>query len=98
MSDSEFEQKRFSSVDALLRDLQERSDDMDSMTIQVANGIHTVGPQGERQFHPNAGGFIRLCDGSHIMIHREDAEALLNDGILQRMKIPCRLLPLYPDP
>lgn len=98
MSQSEFEQERFPSVEALLRELQERSDDFESVTIQVANGIHIVGPEGQKHFCRDAGAFIRMCDGSSRIIHREDMETLLNDGVLQRMKIPVVLLPLFrPD-
>lgn len=97
MPNDEFEQKRFASVGALIREIQERSDDIESVTIQVANGIYVTGPEGQRQFCRNAGAFIRLCNGSSLLIHRDDAEALLNDGILQRMKLPCKLLPLVKD-
>lgn len=72
MSDSEFEAERFPSDEALLRDLQERSDDIESVTFQVVNGIYITGPQGETRFCRNGGAFIELCGGRHTVIHRED--------------------------
>jgi hypothetical protein len=57
-------------------------------------GSTSKAPEGQRQFHNNAGALIRLGDGTSLLIHREDAEVLLNEGILQRMNLPIRLLPL----
>lgn len=92
----DFDQKRFPPGE-LLRELQERSDDIDSVTIQVANGVYMKGPQGQQTYSKNAGAFIRMCDGTSRLIHRDDAAELLNDGILNRMKIPIVLLPLHEE-
>ena len=93
----DFDQKRFPPGE-LLRELQERSDDIESVTIQVANGIYTKGPQGPQYYSRNAGALIKMCDGTLRLIHRDDAAELLNDGILNRMKIPIVLLPLHEEP
>lgn len=98
MAESDFEQARFPSTEALIREIQELSDDIESVTIQVANGILVVGPDGKSTLHRNAGALLKLSDGTSRLIHREDAEALLNDGILNRMRLPVRLLPLHKDP
>lgn len=70
------------------------SDDMESVEIRVPAEILVVGPDGRRAQVKGSCGMIRLTDGSAKLIHREEMEVLLNEGILQRMKIPVRLVPL----
>lgn len=89
----EFETTRFATAAELLRALQERSDDFERVTIAVPNELLLTGPQGQRQVAANVCGSVALCDGRTLLIHREDLELLLNDGILSRLKIPVSLAP-----
>jgi hypothetical protein len=60
----------------------------------VANDMLLSGPQGENRFAKNCCCVIKTCTGESIMIHRDEFQVLLNDGILQRLKIPISLLPV----
>ena len=90
MSDP-FETRRFPSSAEFLAFLRETSDDMKSVTIPVQPAIEIVGPQGDKKRAKNVGAVIELCSGKSVFLHREDAEMLLNDGVLARMKVPCVL-------
>lgn len=93
MSD-DFSFQRFETAEQLVRELRERSDDIESITIAVPKEMLLSGPRGQGQRVANICGSIRLCSGASQLIHREDLERLLNDGILARMKIPISLVPL----
>lgn len=84
---------QFPNSEELLRHLQERSDDFESVQLMVPNDIPVVGPNGEQRLLKECCGIIKTCNGSPIAIHREEFEKLLNDGILQRLKIPISLVP-----
>jgi hypothetical protein len=92
MSD-DFEADRYPSAEELLKALQERADDFEKLTIQVPNELLLTGPRGQRKIAPNICGGIKMCSGKTLFIHREDMEILLNNGILQRLKIPVVLSP-----
>lgn len=72
----------------LLRYLQERSDDIEK--VVVPQHPYIVFPTtGERV---EAGLVIHLVGGDlKIIPNKQDAEAVLNDGILNRMKIKIEL-------
>jgi len=91
---SEFPEEQFSTSDQLLKRLQERSDDFEGVTIMVANDMPISGPDKQRKLAIDCCCMIKLCNGGSLLIHRDELETLLNDGILQRMKIPISLLPL----
>lgn len=90
---SEFESERFASVDELLSMLRERSDDFTEIRIQVPKDILLRGPRGETKVAADCCGSIHLCSGKSLLIHRQDLEILVNDGLLQRLRIPVRLTP-----
>jgi hypothetical protein len=89
-----FPEERFPTSDELLKRLQEKSDDIDAVTIMVVNDMPLIGPNGETRLAKNCCCIIKTCTGESIMVHRDEFQTLLNDGILQRMKIPISLLPL----
>lgn len=86
--------ERFPTPEALLEYLRERSDDIETVNIPVQPHIALVAPDGRSQKKSNVGAMLKLCSGRSLMIHREDAEMLINDGVLQRLKIRCILDPL----
>jgi hypothetical protein len=92
MSD-EFSSERFSTSEDLLRRLQEKSDDFESIKLMVTNDMPLMGPNGEKRLAKDCCAIIKTCNGQSILIHRDEFEALLNDGILQRLKIPVSLIP-----
>ncbi len=92
--DDQPKNKQFASSEELLRFLRERCDDIDSVVIPVQEGVTQLGPEGQRNTITGVGAIIRLCDGSLNTIHRHDAEMLINDGVLQRLRIKCVLDPL----
>ena len=75
----------------LLRYFQERSDDITKVVIPQHPYIELAGKSGERT-NVEAGLIIHLLNGDlKIVPNRQDAEAILNDGILTRMKIRIEL-------
>lgn len=89
----EFPAEEFTTSEQLLRRLQERSDDFEHITVMVVNDIPIKGPQGQGRLVKNCCALIKLCNGESLVIHRDEFEVLLNEGILQRLKIPLKLLP-----
>ena len=84
---------RFTSFEELLAYLREHSDDVDEVIIPVQEGVQLAGPAGEIWRVKEDAALLRMCDGSRLTIHRQMAEALLNDGILARVRIPVILVP-----
>jgi transcriptional regulator of aromatic amino acid metabolism len=91
---SEFPEERFGTSAELLKLLRERSDDFDRVEMMVVNDLLLTGPEGQTKIAKNCCCTIRLCNGTRLLIHRDEFETLLNDGILQRLKIPISLTPL----
>jgi len=92
-----FPQDKFTSSEELLRRLQERSDDFEYVELLVTDDMVLRGPSNETSIAKNCCGLIRTCTGESLLIHREELQALLNDGVLQRMKIPIRLISRQPQ-
>ena len=91
---SDFPSEQFPTSAELLKRLQERSDDFESVTIMVVNDMSLTGPPGTKpMLAKDCCGIIRTCTGESILIHREELQTLVNEGILQRLKIPITLLP-----
>jgi predicted nucleic acid-binding protein len=85
----------FPTSEELLTYLREYTDDIEDVVIPIGSGIiRATGPDGHRIVRHNVGAVIRLCSGRTVLIGREDAAMLINDGVLQRMKIKCVLDPL----
>jgi hypothetical protein len=91
------ENQRFESDEELLAFLRERTDDIEAVIIPVQEGVEFVGPQGQRVRMPNVGAILQMCSGEQASLHREDAEMLINDGVLQRLRIKCVLDTLRPS-
>ena len=89
-----FPTQRFGTPEELIAALKHKSDDMESVSVMVVNDLPIVGPQGHIALASNACGLIKTCNGTSIMVHRDDLAMLLNDGILQRLRIPISLIPL----
>src|SRR5436190_16967655 len=86
------ESGRFETSEQLLRYLKDKVDDIDSILIPIQEKLQITDANGRpKQVAKNMGAWIKLCDGRSIMISRDDAAMLINDGILQRLKIKCVL-------
>jgi hypothetical protein len=77
---------------AVLREIQERSEDFIEVVIPLCEAIHIHG----RGDYPgedvlDIGMVLKYSNGTTTMIHRADAQLILNYGILNRMRIPIRL-------
>jgi len=79
------------SLEQILQQLRERSDDFDSFDIQIPEVMSVTAPSGESMPMPSVAALIQRCDGNPTAIRLDVAEALLNDGILQKLNIPIRL-------
>ncbi len=87
----EFSEDWFSTAAEVVQRLNIKSDDVQGVVIPVAEGIFLEIPESEPQFATDAAAFIQLHDGRSLLIPRNEAEKLINDGILQRKGIPCIL-------
>jgi hypothetical protein len=74
--------------DKLLRHIQERSDDIEKVIIPQTEHV-SIGGTIPAPFPP--GIIICLINGEQWGISKEDAEIILNDGILNRMKIKIQI-------
>ena len=83
----------FASREEFMKQLREKADDFNSITIMVVNDLPLRGPQGELRMAKDGCALVKLVSGESLLIHRDDLQEILNDGILHRMKIPIRLLP-----
>jgi hypothetical protein len=88
--------EQFPSSAALLKFLRENVDDIESVVIPVTSAPLAIrDPQGRvRKVMKGAGAWIKLCGGESLLLSRDDAAMLINDGVLQRLKIKCVLDPL----
>lgn len=95
---SEPRDRQFSSSEELLAYLRENVDDIERVVIPVQEAVQVVGPDGRRHSVVRGiGALIRLCSGRECCISRQDAAMLINDGVLQRLRIKCVLDPLKPE-
>ena len=85
------EDREFKSDSELLEYLREHVEDIENVVIPVQEGIDFISPSGQRDRRKRVGAWIKLRSGGSLAIHREDAAMLINDGVLQRMKIKCVL-------
>jgi hypothetical protein len=89
MSDSPREE-RFGSTQALVKEIQERSDDIEKAVLIPPGYVLTYRHQ--PQSSPlDRWGLMLYFTTDRKMIFGEDVEAVLNDGILNRMKIRIEL-------
>jgi predicted RNA-binding protein associated with RNAse of E/G family len=93
----EFPTDRFATSEELIKRLKEQADDIDGLHIVVANHLPMVTPKGDMRLVNGCCSMIKLCTGESILIHRDELQNLLNDGILSRMKVPISLAPLYEE-
>ncbi len=83
--------KHFGSSEALLRDIQERSEDIEKAVIPRCKVI-TITRNGQPRYDVEIGIVLHLLSGETDMLVPTDALIVLNDGILNRMKIPIEFL------
>ena len=69
---NEFPQEQFPTAEELLKRLQERSDDFESVSLMVPNDLPIKGPQGQLVLAKDCCGLIKTCTGESIRIHRDD--------------------------
>jgi hypothetical protein len=91
MNPSDDEIKQFASSDALLRDIQERSEDIEKVVIPRCKFI-TITENDIPCYDAQVGMVLHLVSGQTDMLTPVDALIVLNDGILNRMRIPIEFL------
>lgn len=83
---------QFESQEALIASLKERVDDIDTINLFIDDVVQVKDPSGNiRRTMGSVGGQIKFCSGDTCMIHLDDMETLINDGILYRMGIKISL-------
>lgn len=80
--------REWDSPDDAVRELKERRDDFDSASLRIPVASYKIGTAIVQ------GPFleVHLCDGTSKVVGLPIAEALLNDGILSRLRIPVKLI------
>ena len=87
-----FDEQRFESSDELLRFIQEKTDDIEKAVIPQHPIISIFDPKNPAEFtEVPAGMVLHLIGGRLKIIHPADAQLILNDGILNRMRIKIEL-------
>ena len=78
--------------DELLDYLREHSDDIERVDVVVAGQLSLTNGEGSFVSVPGACCVVRGVAGNAFMLAREDLQDLLNAGVLQRLRIPVRLI------
>jgi len=92
MSGQQPEFVNFGSSEKLLTYVKERSDDIERVVIPLSPkwlGDKLGNPIAPL---PSFGMALHMIDGSKKVLTREDAEILLNDGLLNRLRIRIELI------
>ncbi len=89
MSDKPFKVP-LGSDEAVLAYLREHCDDIDSMSVPVSK-IRLKAPDGKKQLLTTHCVQIKVCSGESHLVPLPIAQALLDEGLLQRRKIPIEL-------
>jgi hypothetical protein len=80
------------SVDALIRKIKDKSDDIDAIWIIFDTHMMFTDNTGNRTEYSNIAAVIQYCRGDTSSIQPAAAEAILNDEGIRRLRIPFRLL------
>ena len=93
------EKRQFKAPQDLLQYLREKADDIDCVQIPVdVNPVRFSSADGAQVgAMANVGALLTLCSGESLVVGREDAEMLINDGILQRLNIVVKIQPFVSD-
>lgn len=94
---NQFEQSKFETDKELMRFIQEKSDDIEKAVIPQMHEVAFTHPDRPGGVLIKAGMILHMISGTTQIVHPEDAEMVLNDGILNRMKIRIELFRHYPD-
>ena len=88
------EDRQFTSQEALIQELKSRIDDVQSVVLPIAERLQITNAAGQvvRQM-TSIGGQIKYISGESSIIHYEDMEAMINDGVFYRMGIKISLKP-----
>lgn len=89
MSD-DYQMDKYESSGELLRVIQERSDDIER-AIVTPPGFVMENPDGRKVRFPAFTLIFKTVSGQQLVVGKDDAEVVLNDGILTRMKVPIQL-------
>lgn len=84
----------FETSEDLRQYVTEHVDDFEQIDIQVVENLVMGGPRDEaaRNIH-NCCAAIQTCNGELNFIHREHLQDLMNQGVLERLKIRVSLVP-----
>ena len=84
------EQQDFGSSEEALRYIQEKSEDIEKAVIPQMPSVVLSGPDA-RSTEVEAGLILHMINGHKKIVHPFDAELVLNDDILNRMRIKIEL-------
>jgi hypothetical protein len=81
----------FSSEKELMAYLKEHADDIESLVVPIQPEVQMTGQGLPPVRFKTPCVVLNLCNGAPTLIHYKIAEKLINDGVLQRLNIPCVL-------
>lgn len=89
--------EQFESQDELIQRLKSRIDDIDGINLFIDDTVSIHDRAGAlKRTMRGVGGQIQFCNGETSMIHLEDMERFINDGLLFKMGIKVSLKTLKP--
>ena len=88
--------EEFGSSEALLKDIQERADDLEKAVIPCGPTQYLMDRGQVQSIQRDVGMILYFCNGERFILCRKDAELALNDGIFTRMRIKVELFPDRP--
>ena len=94
MADDSPQLEDFGSGEALVDFFRHRVEDIESVSITPGPQVAIRGPGGIRIGPIDGVGMIVNMSDKRRLIKKEDAELLLNDGLLSRLKIKIKLFEL----
>ncbi len=88
-----FENKFKGTTQQIVQVIKDKADDISEVVIGVHGKIPMHGPAGQYEERKGAG-TINFVDGDIKIVDARALEAMLNDGLLNRLRIKIRLIPL----
>lgn len=93
MDDSGFRNQEFATDEEMVAFVTEHIDDIDKLDIMVVNDMMLEGPNGQKLLARDRCALLKLCSGQSLMIPTEVLQKVLDQGVLQRLRIPISLTP-----
>ena len=82
----------FATMEEFLHHVIDICDDFDCVEIPLSEDLVLTADDGKRSATDEVYMVLKLMNGTQHLILRREAEALINSGIFQRMRVPIKLI------